>query len=84
MKWGTVRKRLDERRERIFIKVQSSSPHNHTMGTYILKLQSEIYDLDEGYIKEWEDMKDDYETVHKKLTDCERQLGLARGNYKGF
>ena len=53
------------------------------MAKHISDLQTEVYALDYGY-KPWNEVKDDYKAVHEKLTECERQLGLIRGNYFGY
>ena len=43
-----IRTRLDERRKRLFDKVQSSEPYDYKMAKHISDLQTEVYALDYG------------------------------------
>ncbi len=43
---------------------------------------SDIYDFD--IFSSWDLVKDDYRNMDKKLLEVEREIGLLRGNYKGW
>ena len=87
-----IEKRFLERFNRLADKNFSSIPFDEDMWDYLHVLQKEILDLDLGLgtgigFIEWNDpaqAKDYCESVHEKLTKCEKQLGLTRSNYQVY
>lgn len=84
-----IEKRFLERFNRLADKSFSTVPFDEDMWDYLHKLQKDILDFDvgfgtEGGFIEWDDpvkVKGYCESMHGKLTKCEKQLGLIRSNY---
>lgn len=78
-----------ERFNRLADKSFSAVPFDEYMWDYLNELQKDILDFDVGLGTEGGFIKWDYpvkvkgycESVHGKLTKCEKQLGLTRSNY---
>ena len=83
-----IEKRFLERFNRLADKSFSTVPFDEAMWDYLHELQKEILALSVGLgagrgHKEWNDplqVKDYCESVHGKLTKCEKKLDLTRSN----